>query len=254
MPIGKKKRFEIFKRDSFKCQYCGESAPDVVLEADHIKPKKEGGTDDISNLITSCKDCNRGKGARLLDDKSVIEKQRKQLEGLNERRVQLEMMMEWREGLEKLNDDVLDTAVRHFEQKADCSLTETGIKSIKKLVKKYPPITILEAIDDACSQYLVSGKKNGYTDESQDNTFKYVSKICHIKAVDKEKPYLKDLFYIRGILRNRLNYLDVPVALRLLETAYLGGASIESLKSLAVETRNWSAWREAIEEFIEGCE
>ena len=27
--ISKKTRFEVFKRDSFKCQYCGASAPEA---------------------------------------------------------------------------------------------------------------------------------------------------------------------------------------------------------------------------------
>ena len=35
-PIGKKMRFEVFKRDKFTCQYCGRKAPDVILEVDHI--------------------------------------------------------------------------------------------------------------------------------------------------------------------------------------------------------------------------
>lgn len=35
--ISKRVRFDVFKRDSFKCQYCGKSAPDVILEVDHIK-------------------------------------------------------------------------------------------------------------------------------------------------------------------------------------------------------------------------
>lgn len=52
--LSKKKRFEVFKRDSFTCQYCGAKAPDVVLQCDHIKPVSKGGTDDILNLITSC--------------------------------------------------------------------------------------------------------------------------------------------------------------------------------------------------------
>lgn len=55
--ISKKLRFEVFKRDSFKCQYCGESAPDVLLEVDHIKPVASGGDNEITNLITVCKDC-----------------------------------------------------------------------------------------------------------------------------------------------------------------------------------------------------
>lgn len=65
--LSKKARFEIFKRDSFTCQYCGRQPPDVVLVIDHINPVKEGGDNDELNLITSCVDCNQGKGARKLN-------------------------------------------------------------------------------------------------------------------------------------------------------------------------------------------
>lgn len=64
--LSKKTRFEIFKRDGFTCQYCGATPPDVVLEIDHINPVVNGGSNDEMNLITSCFECNRGKGARQL--------------------------------------------------------------------------------------------------------------------------------------------------------------------------------------------
>ena len=59
--ISKKIRFEVFKRDSFTCQYCGKKPPEVMLEIDHLKPVSKNGTNDINNLVTSCFDCNRGK-------------------------------------------------------------------------------------------------------------------------------------------------------------------------------------------------
>ena len=93
-PLSKKTRFEVFKRDSFTCQYCGKSAPDVILEVDHIIPVAQGGTDDLFNLVTSCRDCNRGKGKRMLSDKTTIEKQKAELDKLNKRREQLEMLVE----------------------------------------------------------------------------------------------------------------------------------------------------------------
>lgn len=57
-------RFRTFQRDNFTCQYCGGKAPNVLLELDHVKPVSDGGTNDESNLITSCIACNRGKGAQ----------------------------------------------------------------------------------------------------------------------------------------------------------------------------------------------
>lgn len=59
--LSKKNRFEVFKRDSFTCVYCGGKPPNVVLEIDHIDPVSLGGDNDINNLVTSCFDCNRGK-------------------------------------------------------------------------------------------------------------------------------------------------------------------------------------------------
>jgi len=61
-PIPPALRYKILKRDRNTCQSCGARAPDVELEVDHKIPVSKGGTDDESNLITKCKDCNRGKG------------------------------------------------------------------------------------------------------------------------------------------------------------------------------------------------
>src|SRR5690554_3686196 len=112
--LSKKIRFEVFKRDSFTCQYCGSKAPDVILEVDHITPVKDGGTNDIMNLITSCFNCNRGKRDKKLSDKSVVEKQREQIKELNIRRQQLQMMLEWRDGLKSLECDTAKKAIDYW--------------------------------------------------------------------------------------------------------------------------------------------
>jgi hypothetical protein len=54
-------RFKILERDNFTCQYCGRKAPEVILEVDHITPTSKGGEDIATNMITACRDCNRGK-------------------------------------------------------------------------------------------------------------------------------------------------------------------------------------------------
>lgn len=60
-------RFEVLRRDSFTCRYCGRSAPGVVLHIDHVVPVVAGGDNSPDNLATACEGCNLGKGATLLD-------------------------------------------------------------------------------------------------------------------------------------------------------------------------------------------
>jgi 5-methylcytosine-specific restriction endonuclease McrA len=54
-----KLRFEILKRDNFKCILCGDN---YQLEIDHIMPIVNGGKTEKENLRTLCFRCNRGKG------------------------------------------------------------------------------------------------------------------------------------------------------------------------------------------------
>lgn len=68
---GKRLRFEILKRDGFRCQYCGAEPGETKLHVDHIVPKAKGGSDDPVNLITACADCNLGKAARQLHETSA---------------------------------------------------------------------------------------------------------------------------------------------------------------------------------------
>jgi hypothetical protein len=63
-------------------------------------------------------------------------------------------------------------------------------------------------------------------------------------------PKLRSLYYIRGILRNRLYYMNEDVALRLLLMAVNRKVDIEELKELALWTKNWTEWRVNMEEII----
>lgn len=48
------------------CQYCGKRGG--ILELDHIVPFSKGGSDDIDNLATSCRHCNRQKRDKSLEE------------------------------------------------------------------------------------------------------------------------------------------------------------------------------------------
>ena len=59
-------RYDILKRDNFRCQICGASASDgVKLHVDHIIPVSKGGKTEPSNLQTLCERCNLGKSNKL---------------------------------------------------------------------------------------------------------------------------------------------------------------------------------------------
>lgn len=92
------------------------------------------------------------------------------------------------------------------------------------------------------------------TQESVSHAWSKIGGICRIKKLEKSKPYMRELFYIRGILRKRLKYLNEWQCLKLLEEAYQCGASPEKLKEHACNVRNWTQWRQDIETFIESSD
>lgn len=55
-------RWQVFKRDNWKCVACGRSAEEnIILHIDHILPRSKGGKDEMNNYQTLCETCNIGK-------------------------------------------------------------------------------------------------------------------------------------------------------------------------------------------------
>ena len=53
--------YNIFLRDNYQCQYCGEFAPGIKLTKDHWVPQAEGGKSTWENVTTACDKCNHKK-------------------------------------------------------------------------------------------------------------------------------------------------------------------------------------------------
>ena len=80
MSITGRTRYEVLRRDGFACYYCHGTKP---LTVDHVIPLALGGTDDPSNLVASCAECNSGKSSTVPDgslDEGVAEDARRMAE------------------------------------------------------------------------------------------------------------------------------------------------------------------------------
>lgn len=56
-------RFNVFLRDDWQCQYCGQGFKTNELTFDHVTPRSRGGRTAWTNIVTACQSCNRKKGS-----------------------------------------------------------------------------------------------------------------------------------------------------------------------------------------------
>ena len=184
--VSKSVRFEVFKRDHFKCQYCGRSSPDVVLQVDHIHPKAEGGDNDILNLITSCWECNIGKGKKTLDDNAKIKKQYTELDRLAERKDQMEMMLQWKDELINFEDKMIDRLCEYWERLAPgYCLNKKGRLTVNMLYRNFGFDEVMTSMTISAQRYLkIIDDKSSY--KSWEFSFNKISGICYNRKMDKE--------------------------------------------------------------------
>lgn len=58
MAISKTQKAKLKLSQPNNCWYCGDENPDTI---DHVKPVSKGGSDNLDNLVLSCKSCNSSK-------------------------------------------------------------------------------------------------------------------------------------------------------------------------------------------------
>lgn len=176
--ISKKTRFEIFKRDGFVCQYCGNTPPTVVLQVDHIHPVAEGGDNSMDNLITCCAGCNIGKGARLIS--SAPQSLKDKAENIKEAEEQLmgfyKIMNAKRERIDREAWQIVDYLKI---QNNDGSVDTPNFTSIKRFLEKISFYAVAEAAEIAW----------GAKPYSANARFRYFCGVCwnKIKAASNEQ-------------------------------------------------------------------
>ena len=154
-------------------------APDVILEVDHIKPVAEGGKNEILNLITSCRDCNRGKGKRKLNTSTEIKVQQDRLKELAERKEQIELLAEWKYELSELTTKQVEALNDYIGSITEYKCNEAGRAKIRSLLNQFSFNEIYEAIDIAFSQYYEGSS------ETWNYAFNKIGGICYNRHNNK---------------------------------------------------------------------
>jgi len=173
--ISKKIRFEIFKRDNFKCQYCGGSPPKVILEVDHIIPVVKGGKNVKHNLLTACFDCNRGKGKHELH--SVPESPNFDHALIKEKIDQYKMFTKMQTQLETLFEKEIDSVSDVYSQYFPDWILNTKFRNgtVKKFIELLNPAEVRNAMHIACSKISWN----------EDKALKYFCGVCWGKIRDR---------------------------------------------------------------------
>ena len=250
--ISQKIRFEIFKRDKFTCQYCGEEAPKVILNIDHINPVKNGGDNNITNLITSCFDCNSGKRARLLNDDHIVKKQKKSLNELQERRNQIEMIAQWREDLLDVNDLKINKLCAFILKGWNYELDFEQERKLQTITNKFKLNIVYDAVEVAFDHY-----SDTPWEDAKGYAFSKIGGICYNMTNDVKNEF--NLLYEKaGIIFDEIEKYENKVfkwqkrvtlsLLKKMNKLY----SVDEMKFVydGGWFSNWEEWREIIEREI----
>lgn len=165
---GQKRRFEVFKRDSFKCSYCGQTPPAVVLQVDHMIAVVDGGKDDINNLVTACFDCNSGKGARRLT--SLPATVRENLEAIQEKEEQIREYHKFLSRIERRYNKEIEEIEDEFRQfYPGYGFTDRFKRtSLRRFVELLPKQELIRALQ------IAAGKMGN----DRDSAISYFCGIC----------------------------------------------------------------------------
>jgi hypothetical protein len=213
--LSKSVRFDVLKRDNFTCRYCGSSAPDVELEIDHIKPVSRGGTNDIDNLITSCKTCNRGKSNKDLCEIKIFEIE---------------------------NYITIPELKKIFKE-------NFFINRVNNLLNRYGKIIVLEFLDDF--QDGLNCKTVSIKNKNPTEVFEKIERGCEFYYHVKDKPYFFELTKIKDIIKNNhikntgieLSKYKKDYIISLMDKHFKKYGDINKLNNMALSITNYNDFK-----------
>lgn len=166
--ISTRTRFEVFKRDGFRCLYCGRTPPAVLLHVDHIIPVCSGGDNSRDNLATSCDKCNMGKAGVPLSavPKSLEDRAAESIEREKQVKALAKALRAEKDRIESDAWDVADVFTKHYGMDG---IRKDWLQSIIRFVELMPAPEVLASMERAVA-------KRG--NSSSAYAFRYFCGIC----------------------------------------------------------------------------
>jgi hypothetical protein len=142
--LSKRTRFEIFKRDGFRCAYCGATPAQAELAVDHVVAVANGGTNDLANLITACSTCNAGKSAVPLERKTLPPP--RSAEAMADHAEQIRAYLEEQRRLTAAKQEVVEEIGIYWEENVG-PISQFMFDRLPGLVESTSPELLREAMD-----------------------------------------------------------------------------------------------------------
>ena len=149
-------------------------------------------------------------------------------------------------------DALLDKLSGYWESLVKgCTLAEGDKKKIEKWVGTFSFEEIVNAMEACEKQYVEYSRDGLCTPESAEYAFGKIPAVCGVTRRAGDNPDERELYFIRGLARNRIRHFNSREGMRLLRQAYAAGVSTEKLRAFAAEARNWQEFQEGMEIWVD---
>lgn len=142
--MNKRLRFEILRRDGFRCTYCGETPSEAELHVDHVVPQALGGQDIPENLVTACEPCNSGKASSSPSEELVAAVNEAAAIEHAGRSILSDMVIEFAEGLDAFEDEVQEVWDHHVPRYRSDRTPGWGVARIAEWHRDRVPVSLIE--------------------------------------------------------------------------------------------------------------
>jgi len=246
-PEYKRIKFEVFEKDSFRCQFCGSRAPNVTLKLLRIQETNDKDTWlNTAFLSTSCTNCENKK-AGIINDGFIS------IEELEERLQQLKMLINWRKGMFKIRKQQLENLITYWQNKIPgYEINSDQKKHLLSYMTKYSGDEIRNAMNVACDKFVNFNPDKSYDHSSVSDAFYKVQEICLQKTEIANSNETEGLNQIHVHLKQNIDgFFDAQRAAQWLTYARSWEVSIEDLIRMAQSVATWTEFAVNIDEMVE---